>query len=200
VHSATKYLGGHSDLIAGLVVTKDRVLGDRIKFYQNASGAILGPFESWLVIRGIETLHLRIMQHCAAAQIVAEFLIKHPAVDKVFYPGLPTHHNHDISRKQSLGFGGIISFTLKEDTAENASRFVSSTGLFRLAESLGGIKSLVSHPASMTHKSIPAETRRNAGVADSLIRLSIGLEDPKDLIEDLKSAFLLVHQDLTVSI
>ncbi|MBO9566333.1 MAG: cystathionine gamma-synthase [Niastella sp.] len=188
VHSATKYLGGHSDLIAGAVVTKDKALGDRIKFIQNACGAILAPFDSWLVIRGIETLHLRLRQHCATAQEVAEFLEKHPAVDKVFYPGLKSHPNHDIAKKQSKGFGGIVSFSLKLDTLEAATAFATSTQLFKLAESLGGIKSLVSHPATMTHKSIPAEKRRNAGVSDSLIRLSIGLEEAEDLIHDLQVA------------
>jgi cysteine-S-conjugate beta-lyase len=188
VHSATKYLGGHSDLIAGIVVAKDKALGDRIKFLQNACGAILGPFDSWLVIRGIETLHLRLRQHCATAQEVAEFLEKHPAVDKVYYPGLKTHPNHEVAKKQSKGFGGIVSFSLKEDTIEAAGTFATSTQLFKLAESLGGIKSLVSHPATMTHKSIPDEKRRAAGVSDSLIRLSIGLEEAEDLIEDLRVA------------
>jgi cysteine-S-conjugate beta-lyase len=200
VHSATKYLGGHSDLIAGLVVARDKEIGDKIKFYQNACGAILGPFESWLVIRGIETLHLRIRQHCASAQLIAEFLHDHPAVDKVFYPGLPSHCNHEIAKKQSLGFGGIVSFTLKEDTEENATKIVCATQFFKLAESLGGIKSLVSHPASMTHKSIPEEARRNAGVADSLIRLSVGLEDPEDLIQDLKAALVSVNKRRPISI
>jgi cysteine-S-conjugate beta-lyase len=188
VHSATKYLGGHSDLIAGAVVTKDKALGDRIKFIQNACGAILAPFDSWLVIRGIETLHLRLRQHCATAQEVAEFLEKHPAVDKVFYPGLTSHPNHEVAKKQSKGFGGIVSFSLKLDTLEAATTFATSTELFKLAESLGGIKSLVSHPATMTHKSIPAEKRRSAGVSDSLIRLSIGLEEAEDLIQDLQVA------------
>jgi cystathionine beta-lyase len=186
VHSATKYLGGHSDLIAGVVVTKDQALGEKIKFYQNACGNVLGPFDSWLVIRGIETLHLRVKQHGATAQTIAEYLQQHPAVDKVFYPGLPSHPNHAIAKKQSKGFGGIVSFTLKQDTAEAATAFVTGTQLFKLAESLGGIKSLVSHPASMTHKSIPAEKRRSSGVADSLIRLSIGLEDAQDLLNDLE--------------
>ena len=190
VHSATKYLGGHSDLIAGIVVAKEKELGEKIKFLQNATGAILGPFDSWLVIRGIETLHLRIQQHCRNAQAVAEFLATHPAVDKVFYPGLPTHKNHLIAKQQSKGFGGIVSFTLKNDTEDAAIKFVTSTQYFKLAESLGGIKSLVSHPANMTHKSIPAQKRRAAGVADSLIRLSVGLEEAEDLIEDLKSAFI----------
>jgi cystathionine beta-lyase len=189
VHSATKYLGGHSDLIAGVVITKDPALGADIKFYQNACGAILSPFDSFLLIRGIETVHLRVRQHCNNAKEVALFLEQHPLVDKVFYPGLSSHPHHDIAKKQSKGFGGIISFTLKTDTAEAAHQFVTGTRYFKLAESLGGVKSLVAHPASMTHKSIPDEKRRAAGVADSLIRLSIGLEEPEDLIADLKHAF-----------
>jgi cysteine-S-conjugate beta-lyase len=194
IHSATKYLGGHSDLIAGLVIAKDKELGEKIKFIQNASGAILSPFDSWLVIRGIETLPLRIKQHCSGAQLVAEFLEQHPDVDKVFYPGLKSHVNHDIAARQSKGFGGIVSFTLKNDTEEAAIQFIKSTQLFKLAESLGGIKSLLCHPANMTHKSIPAEKRRAAGVADSLIRLSIGLEEAEDLIRDLEQAFIHVKQ------
>lgn len=189
VHSATKYLGGHSDLIAGLVVTKEKELGEKIKFIQNASGAILSPFDSFLVIRGIETLHLRVQQHCRNAQVVAEYLETHPAVDKVYYPGLTTHVNHDIAKKQSKGFGGIVSFTLKENTEAAAIAVVTSTQYFKLAESLGGVKSLLCHPANMTHKSIPAEKRRAAGVADSLIRLSVGLEEAEDLVNDLEQAF-----------
>ena len=189
LHSATKYLGGHSDLIAGLVIAKNKEVGEKIKFIQNASGAVLSPFDSWLVIRGIETLPLRIKQHCASAQQVAEFLEQHPDVDKVYYPGLKSHINHDIAAKQSKGFGGVVSFTLKNDTEEAAIQFVKSTRLFKLAESLGGIKSLLCHPANMTHKSIPAEKRKAAGVADSLIRLSIGLEEADDLIADLEQAF-----------
>ncbi len=189
VHSATKYLGGHSDLIAGIVVTKEKELGTKIKFLQNACGAILSPFDSWLVIRGIETLHLRVKQHCETAGAIAEFLNSHPAVDTVFYPGLATHPNHDIAAKQATGFGGIVSFTLKEDTREAATAWVTSTRLFKLAESLGGVKSLLSVPSQMTHKTIPAEKRRATGVSDSLIRLSIGLEEAKDLIEDLQNAF-----------
>jgi cystathionine beta-lyase len=189
IHSATKYLGGHSDLIAGLVVTKEKELGDKIKYIQNACGAILAPFDSWLVIRGIETLHLRVKQHCASALTVAEFLETHPSVDKVFYPGLKTHPNHAVAKKQSKGFGGVVSFTLKDNTEEAAIQFVTQTQLFKLAESLGGIKSLVSHPANMTHKSIPSEKRKAAGVSDSLIRLSIGLEDAEDLVGDLEQAF-----------
>lgn len=193
IHSATKYLGGHSDLIAGLVVTKDEELGAKIKFIQNASGAILAPFDSWLVIRGIETLHLRVKHHCANAQAVAEFLLTHPAVDKVYYPGLKSHHNHDIAAAQSKGFGGIVSFTLKDDTEAAAVQLVTSTRYFKLAESLGGVKSLLCHPANMTHKSIPASKRRAAGVADSLVRVSVGLEDAADLIEDLSQALDAIH-------
>lgn len=200
IHSATKYLGGHSDLIAGLVVTKDADLGARIKYLQNACGAILAPFDSWLVIRGIETLHLRIRQHCNSALRIARYLTQHPVVDKVFYPGLPTHPNHEIAQKQSSGFGGIISFTLKEDTEEAAVRLITQTRLFKLAESLGGIKSLVSHPANMTHKSIPAEKRRAAGVQDSLIRLSIGLEEAEDLINDLEQTFQLISEQTQTSV
>lgn len=189
IHSATKYLGGHSDLIAGVVVSKTLQLGEEIKFYQNACGAILSPFDSFLLIRGIETLHLRIKQHGVNAQALAEYLEKHPAVDKVFYPGLPSHPGHELAKQQSKGFGGIISFTLKDDTAEAATAFVTATHYFKLAESLGGIKSLLCHPAAMTHKSIPAEKRRAAGVSDSLIRLSVGLEETTDLLADLEQAF-----------
>lgn len=189
VHSATKYLGGHSDLIAGVVVAKDSELGARLKFIQNASGAVLAPFDSWLIIRGIETLQLRVKQHSINAQAVAEFLEQHPQVDKVYYPGLVSHPNHLIAKKQAKGFGGVVSFTLKNDTEEAAIAFVTNTKLFKLAESLGGVKSLLCHPANMTHKSIPAEKRRSAGVADSLIRLSVGLEDADDLINDLKQVF-----------
>lgn len=194
VHSATKYLGGHSDLIAGLVVTATQELGDQIKFIQNASGAILSPHDSWLVIRGIETLHLRVAQHNKNAQAVAEFLLSHQAVDKVYYPGLKTHTNHSIAAKQQSGFGGIVSFTLKDDTEVNAQTVVCSTQYFKLAESLGGVKSLLCHPATMTHKSIPADKRRSAGVADSLIRLSVGLEDVADLIKDIDTALNKVYQ------
>lgn len=193
IHSATKYLGGHSDLIAGIVVTKDAELGAQVKFLQNACGAILSPFDSWLVIRGIETLHLRIKQHCINAQIIAEYLQEHPAVDKVYYPGLKSHHNHQVAVRQASGFGGIVSFSLKQDTAEAARQFVTSTGLFKLAESLGGIKSLLSHPATMTHKTIPAEKRRAAGVTDSLIRLSVGLEEASDLVKDVEQALAKVN-------
>ncbi|SEW57358.1 trans-sulfuration enzyme family protein [Chitinophaga arvensicola] len=195
IHSATKYLGGHSDLIAGIVVSKTQQLGEEIKFYQNACGAILSPFDSFLLIRGVETLHLRVKQHGINAQALAEYLAQHPAVAKVFYPGLPSHPGHELAKQQSKGFGGIISFTLKDDTKAAATAFVTSTHYFKLAESLGGIKSLLCHPAEMTHKSIPAEKRKAAGVSDSLIRLSVGLEETGDLLADLEQAFkqLPVH-------
>ncbi len=189
VHSATKYLGGHSDLIAGLVITASDELGEQIRFYQNAAGAILGPFDSWLVIRGMETLTLRMRQHCSSAQQIAEFLLEQPEVDQVYYPGLPGHANHPVAKRQSKGYGGIVSFTLKEDSLEAARRFVTNTELFKLAESLGGIKSLISHSAEMTHKTIPPQIRRMAGVKDSLIRLSVGLEEAEDLILDLRNSF-----------
>ena len=194
VHSATKYLGGHSDLIAGIVVTKDEELGAKIKFIQNASGAILAPFDSWLVIRGLETLHLRLKQHCANAQAIAEFLQQQPEVKEVYYPGLPTHFNHEIAKKQSTGFGGVVAFSLKEDTIEAAKTFVTGTRYFKLAESLGGVKSLLCHPATMTHKSTPVPTRQAAGVSDGLIRLSVGIEEVKDLVSDLKQALQKVKQ------
>lgn len=197
VHSATKYLGGHSDLIAGLVVAKDPVLGEKIKFLQNACGAILAPFDSWLVVRGIETLHLRMQQHCASALAVAEFLAKHPLVRKVNYPGLSSHPNHEIAKKQASGFGGMVSFSLVDDTEEAALAFVTQTKIFKLAESLGGIKSLISHPANMTHKTIPLAKRRTAGINDSLIRLSIGLENASDLIQDLDQTLSAIRKSET---
>lgn len=199
IHSATKYLGGHSDLIAGLVVTATRELGEQIRFIQNACGAILAPHDSWLVIRGVETLHLRIEKHNRNAEEIAAFLLLHPAVENVYYPGLATHGNHNIAARQQRGFGGIVSFTLKQDTEEAAKAVVCSTRLFKLAESLGGVKSLCCHPATMTHKSIPAERRRAGGVMDSLIRLSAGLEDAHDLIGDLKEALnrISLHKEAT---
>lgn len=188
VHSGTKYIAGHSDVIAGLVVSKTKELGEQIKFIQNASGAILSPQDSFLTIRGIETLDLRIQQHCKNAQILAEALLDNPAIDKVYYPGLPTHFNHHIAAAQQSGFGGIISFTLKDDTIEAAKKVVTRTKYFKLAESLGGVKSLISHSATMTHKTIPAVQRQAAGVTDSLIRLSVGLENVEDLILDIEQA------------
>ncbi len=189
IHSATKYLGGHSDLIAGIVVSNTKELGEKIHFNQNASGGILGPFESWLVIRGIETLPLRIQQHSNTAQQIAEYLSQHPLVKNVYYPGLKQHKNHEIAQKQMRLFGGIISFDLVNDQARQALQIVQSTKLFKLAESLGGAKSLLCLPSEMTHKSIPRETRYQSGITDSLIRLSVGLEHPEDLIADLASAF-----------
>jgi len=193
VHSATKYLGGHSDLIAGIVVAKTKELGDKIKFIQNASGGILSPHDSWLVIRGVETLYLRVNEHSKNALAVAEFLQAHPLIDKIYYPGLKQHLNHDIAASQQSAFGGIVSFTLKEDTEEAAKNVVCNTKLFKLAESLGGVKSLLCHPATMTHKSIPAEKRHAAGVTDSLIRLSVGLEDAQDLVQDIEQALNKVY-------
>ncbi|MBS1615220.1 MAG: PLP-dependent transferase [Bacteroidetes bacterium] len=195
IHSATKYLGGHSDLIAGIVVTKTKELGEQIRFIQNACGAILAPHDSWLVIRGIETLPLRVEKHCSNATAVANFLLSHPQVTQVFYPGLKGHGNHDIAAQQQSGFGGIVSFTLRNDTEEAAKSVVCNTRLFKLAESLGGVKSLCCHPATMTHKSIPAERRRSGGVADSLIRLSVGLENANDLIADLQQALESLKTD-----
>lgn len=188
IHSATKYLAGHSDLIAGLVVTKTKELGEQIRFIQNASGGILSPQDSFLVIRGIETLDLRVQQHCKNAQILAEALSENEYIDQIFYPGLSSHQNHLIAARQQSGFGGIISFTLKKDNIETAKAVVTHTQYFKLAESLGGVKSLISHSATMTHKSIPTEQRRAAGVADSLIRLSVGLENVEDLILDIEQA------------
>ncbi|MFL9837459.1 PLP-dependent aspartate aminotransferase family protein [Flavobacterium sp. ST-75] len=188
IHSATKYIAGHSDLIAGLVVTSTQELSEKIKFIQNASGAILGPFDSWLVIRGIETLTLRVRQHAENAQKIAEYLQEEKLIKNVYYPGLKTHHNHEIAKSQQKYFGGVVAFDLVIDDKELASQIVSGTKLFKLAESLGGIKSLCCLPCEMTHKSIPAEKRYSSGVTDSLIRLSVGLEDADDLIEDLKQA------------
>lgn len=188
IHSATKYISGHSDLIAGLVVTATQELGDKIKFIQNASGAILGPFDSWLVIRGIETLSLRIRQHAENAQKIAEYLLEEKLVKNVYYPGLPSHHNHEIAKSQQKYFGGVVTFDLVIDDKELAIQIVKNTKLFKLTESLGGVKSLCCLPCEMTHKSIPAEKRYSAGVTDSLIRLSVGLEDADDLIADIKQA------------
>lgn len=197
LHSGTKYLGGHSDLIAGLIVTKTATLGEQIKFIQNACGAILSPHDSWLLIRGIETLHLRVAQHSRNALAIAEWLAAHPSVATVHYPGLCSHQNHSIAKQQQSAFGGVVSFVLKENSERAASVFATSTQYFKLAESLGGVKSLLCHPATMTHKSIPASKRQAAGVADGLIRLSVGLEDVKDLIQDLQQAFQQTKSALT---
>ena len=188
IHSATKYLGGHSDLIAGLVVVNSPELAEKIKFAQNAGGGILAPFDSWLVIRGIETLSLRIKQHSVNALAVAQFLETHPKIKTVYYPGLASHRNHAVAAHQQRYSGGMVSFTLNNDTLEAATLLVTSTNYFKLAESLGGIKSLCCHPATMTHKSVPQEMRHTSGISDSLIRLSVGLEDAEDLIVDLDQA------------
>lgn len=198
IHSATKYIAGHSDLVAGLVITKTAELSDKIKFIQNASGAILGPWDCFLVIRGIESLDLRVRQQSENAKIIANFLINRLEIDKVYYPGLTTHTNHDIAQKQQNGlFGGVISFSLKKDTIETTNQFVTKTKLFKLAESLGGVKSLICHPAQMTHASVPREKRISSGIQDSLIRLSIGIEDPLDLIQDLENALKSIDQKIT---
>ncbi len=193
IHSATKYLGGHSDLIAGLVVTANRELADQVKFIQNASGSILAPLDSWLVIRGIETLSLRVEKHAENALKVARFLDAHPLVSRVYYPGLDSHPNHAVAKKQQRYSGGVLSFDLVSDDAEQAAFLVANTRLFKLAESLGGAKSLLCLPAQMTHKSTPREVRYASGVSDSLIRLSVGLEDAGDLIDDLQNALSLLE-------
>lgn len=197
IHSATKYLAGHSDLIAGLVVTNSDELGEKIKFIQNASGAILSPFDSWLVIRGIETLPIRIKQHSENAQKIAEFLLSLDIVNHVYYPGLSSHKNHSIAKKQLKYYGGIVSFDLKIDELDFATHIVSNTKYFKLAESLGGLKSLICLPCEMTHKSVPLKNRYQAGITNSLIRLSVGLEDVEDLIIDLEQAIKSLSKKLT---
>lgn len=187
VHSGTKYLGGHSDVVAGLVTSNHKDLADQIGFYQNAIGAVLGPQDSWLLQRGIKTLSVRMEEHQKNAFVVADFLFSHPAVEKVYYPGLPDHELHGVAKKQMSGFSGMISFTLKNE--ESAIPFVESLQLFTLAESLGGVESLVEIPSVMTHASIPKEKREEAGIKDGLIRLSVGIEYGQDLINDLAQAF-----------
>lgn len=195
IHSGTKYIGGHSDLVAGLVVTKTEALSEKIKFIQNASGGVLGPWDCFLTIRGIETLDIRYRKQSENAEKVARFLVAHKAVQDVHFPGLESHKNHEIAKEQQNGlFGGIVSFTLKEDTVAAANEFVTSTNYFKLAESLGGVKSLLCHPPQMTHASVPRAQRLNAGIKDSLIRLSCGIEDAEDLIQDLENAFNSVSQ------
>lgn len=187
IHSGTKYIGGHSDLVAGLVVTATEALSEKVKFVQNASGGILGPWDCFLTIRGIETLDIRYKKQCENAAKVANFLVNHSAIAQVHYPGLASHKNHEIAKKQQQGlFGGIVSFSLHEDTFEAAEAFVTSTRYFKLAESLGGVKSLLCHPPQMTHAAVPREIRIKAGINDSLIRLSCGIENAEDLIEDLE--------------
>ena len=188
MHSVTKYLGGHSDVVMGAWVTSDDTIAGEMYRIQNSSGAVCGPMDSFLVLRGIKTLHLRVQRHCENGVVVAHFLASHPKVDKVYWPGFETHPNHAVAKKQMRGFGGMISFTLKGNKIEDAHRIVKDMKIFVLAESLGGVESLIGHPATMTHASIPKEEREKTGVVDSLIRLSVGIEDVEDLIEDLKQA------------
>lgn len=189
MHSATKYLGGHSDVIAGALVVKDEALAEQLHFQQFATGATLGPQDSFLVLRGIKTLHLRVQRHCENGAKVTEFLSSHPKVKTVFYPGLESHPFHEIAKKQMKnGFGGMVSFTFESGKKEDAVRFLEKLQVFTLAESLGGVESLANHPALMTHASIPEDKRKEIGISDDLVRLSVGVEDIDDLIEDLKQA------------
>lgn len=188
LHSATKYIGGHSDVVHGCLVVKNPDLAQRLRFLQNASGAVPGPQDCFLILRGIKTLHLRMERACENAAIIARYLAAHPLVEKVYWPGFESHPNHDIAKRQMRGFGAMVSFDLKNNTLEAATRVLSSTRLFALAESLGGVESLIGHPASMTHASIPREERLKVGLTDSLIRLSVGVEDAEDLLEDLEAA------------
>ncbi|MDE2490640.1 MAG: cystathionine gamma-synthase [Elusimicrobia bacterium] len=189
VHSTTKYLGGHSDVVGGAVLTSDGELFEKYKFLQNSLGAVPGPLDCFLVLRGAKTLPLRLERHCENALAVAKHLLGHPEVAKVHYPGLPTHPGHEIAKAQMKGFGGMISFELKGDL-ERAKRMISSCRIFALAESLGGVESLIGHPATMTHGAIPREERLKAGLTDGLIRLSVGVEDAADLLADLDSAIV----------
>jgi cystathionine beta-lyase len=188
LHSATKYLGGHSDVVHGALIMNDQELEERLRFIQNSCGAVPGPHDCWLVLRGIKTLHVRMQRHCENGAAIAHYLRSHPKVGKVLWVGFEDHPNHDIARKQMRGFGGMISFTLKDDNLDAALSVLKKTHLFALAESLGGVESLIGHPATMTHASIPRADRIKNGLVDSLIRLSVGIEDVDDLIEDLKEA------------
>ena len=188
MHSVTKYLGGHSDVIMGALVTNDDKIAEEIYRIQNSSGAVCGPMDSFLVLRGIKTLHLRMQRHCENGEKIAHFLNDHPLIDTVYWPGLKSHINHEVAKNQMNDFGGMISFNLVGDDLEMAKNVVSKTELFTLAESLGGVESLIGHPSTMTHASIPREERIKSGVVDSLIRLSVGIEDVEDLIDDLKNA------------
>lgn len=188
MHSATKYLGGHSDLVAGALVVKDKSLAKELYFIQNSTGAICGPMDSFLVLRGVKTLHLRMQRHCENGRAIAIFLVSHPKVDKVYWPGLQHHPNHNIAMKQMNDFGGMLSFTIKGNKYKDAILVLENLKIFTLAESLGGVESLSGHPASMSHGSIPKKEREKVGVIDSLIRLSVGVESEKDLINDLKQA------------
>ena len=188
MHSVTKYLGGHSDVVMGALVTSDETVAKEIYRIQNSSGAVTAPMDSFLVLRGIKTLHLRMERHCQNGEKIAYFLAAHPKIDKVYWPGFTTHPNHQVAAKQMRGFGGMISFTLKGNVLNDALDVVKKVEIFSLAESLGGVESLIGHPATMTHASIPKEEREKSGVVDSLIRLSVGVEDVDDLIDDLKQA------------
>lgn len=188
MHSATKYLGGHSDVIAGALIVKDKALGEQLHFQQFATGATLGPMDSYLVLRGIKTLHLRMERHCENGEKVAEFLNNHPKIAKVFYPGLKDHPYHEVAKKQMSGFGGMVSFTFESGQKADAISFLEKLKVFTLAESLGGVESLANHPALMTHASIPEDKRRENGISDDLVRLSVGIEDIEDLLADLEQA------------
>ncbi|PHK31868.1 cystathionine gamma-synthase [Nostoc linckia z16] len=190
MHSATKYLGGHSDVIAGALVIKDAELGEKMHFLQFATGATLGPHDSYLVLRGIKTLHLRVQRHCENGEKVAQYLASNPKVKTVFYPGLANHPNHEIAAKQMKGgFGGMVSFSFASGKKEDAIKFLENLKVVTLAESLGGVESLANHPALMTHASIPEDKRREIGISDDLVRLSVGIEDADDLIADIEQAF-----------
>ena len=188
MHSATKYLGGHSDVVLGALVVNDQELAKKLYFIQNASGAVAGPMDSFLVLRGIKTLHVRMQRHCENGEAIAKYLNDHPKVEQVYWPGFENHPNHHIAKAQMNGFGGMISFIPKGSNYTDAIKIVESLKVFTLAESLGGVESLAGHPASMTHASIPKEEREKSGIVDALIRLSVGIEDIEDLIEDLSQA------------
>jgi cystathionine beta-lyase len=188
MHSATKYLGGHSDVIAGALIVKDEALGEQLHFQQFATGATLGPMDSFLVLRGIKTLSLRVQRHCENGEKVVEYLTKHPKIKTVYYPGLKSHPFHDIAKKQMKAFGGMVSFTFVSGKKEDSIAFLEKLKVFTLAESLGGVESLANHPALMTHASIPADKRAEVGITDDLVRLSVGIEDAEDLIADLEQA------------
>ena len=192
MHSATKYLGGHSDVVVGALIVKEKALADKLYFIQNATGAICGPMDSFLVLRGIKTLHLRMQRHCENGKAVAEYLVNHPKVGDVYWPGFKSHPNHEIAKKQMSDFGGMLSFTIKGNSYESAIKVLENLKIFTLAESLGGVESLCGHPASMTHASIPKKEREKTGVVDSLIRLSVGVESESDLINDLKNALEII--------
>lgn len=188
MHSATKYLGGHSDVVMGALITSNDEIADEIYRIQNSSGAVTGPMDSFLVLRGIKTLHLRMQRHCENGEKVAAFLANHPKVETVYWPGLESHPSHELAKKQMRGFGGMLSFTLVGNKMEDAHNVVKKVKVLALAESLGGVESLIGHPATMTHGSIPKEEREKIGIVDSLIRLSVGVEDAEDIIEDLRQA------------